>query len=242
MDFLPIKTRPFLPPKDNLSDLLAALPTLKERDIVVITSKVVAIAQGRCVPIAEIASKDELIAEEADLYIPREEVPHGYAVVTVKDYTLLSSAGIDASNANGYYILFPDKPAEAARTIWSKLRARDHLQDLGVIITDSHSVPQRRGALGISVGFHGLVPLKDYRGTPDIFGRNLQAEQANLVDALAAAAVLVMGEAAEQTPLVIIRDVPMVEFAAEATYRDLVVEPEDDIFAPIYKVFRKKRG
>ena len=83
---------------------------------------------------------------------------------------------------------------------------------MGVIITDSRSAPLRWGAIGISIAHTGFKALKNYIGTRDLFGRIMQAERANIADALAVAAVVEMGEGNEQTPLAIISDVNFVDF------------------------------
>src|SRR3989304_10102970 len=99
MDFLPIKTRKFAPPQDqgNLFALLDQyLPKLKEKDVVVVTSKIVAIGQGRTVPAKSMKQKLELILQEAAAYLPDQV--HG---LTIKDAALIPYAGIDRTNANG---------------------------------------------------------------------------------------------------------------------------------------------
>ncbi len=234
MEFISVKTRPLLPPKDDLLAVLReSLPPLQEGDVVVITSKVVAIHQGRTRLMSEI-DRDELIMQEAERYLPREAVPHHRAILTLKGHTLISSAGVDQSNGNGYYILWPEAPNEAARSFWEALRKEHKIKNFGVILSDSHSIPQRLGAMGVAIGFYGFEPLRDYRGQPDIFGRLLRAEQANLVDPLAAAAVFVMGEAAEQTPALIIRGVDSLVFTDQA--RPFFLSPEHDIFKPLLDV------
>ena len=113
-------------------------------------------------------------------------------------------------------------------------------RSLGLIITDSTSIPLRRGAIGIALAWDGLDPLRDYRGTPDIFGRAFTIELANIVDGLAAAAVLAMGEGKEQTPVVVIRDAKNIVLKNRSRARDqLMVTPEDDLFAPLLFTGRK---
>lgn len=234
--YLPVKTRPLLPPKDDLlAALKEALPTLEEGDVVALTSKVVAIDQGRTRPVAAIA-RDDLILQEAERYLPRDDVPHRRAILTLKGHTLISSAGIDQSNGNDYYVLWPERPQAAARFWWRTLRKEYGVKDLGVILTDSHSIPQRLGAVGVAIGFCGFEPLRDYRGVPDIFGRPLKTERANLVDPLAALGVFMMGEAAEQTPAVILRGLDQLVFTDQP--RPFFLQPEQDIFRPLLDVLR----
>lgn len=239
--FLPVKTRALRPPKDDLYSVLDKyLPRLLEGDILVITSKVVALHQGRAVKITPGLDKDKLIMKEAEKFISRRRVPGHYAIITLKGYTLIPSAGIDASNADGHLIFWPKKPVAAAREIWQYLRKKNRIKNLGVIITDSHATPLRRGVGGVSIGFFGFHPVNDLRGTRDIFGRKLKITTVNIADGLAAAAVLLMGEAAERTPLLLVRGVKFVRFTNRDTYRELVIPPKEDLYAPLLKVFRKK--
>jgi len=234
MDIKPIKTRPFLPPKDSLSDLLEAIPIMKEKSVIVITSKVISICQGRCISINSVKNKDELIKKEADFYLDREEVPNKWVMLTIKNNILIPTAGIDESNGNGYYILWPANPFGAARQIYDFLKKKFSLRELGIIISDSHTTPLRWGATGIAISSYGFNPLKDYRGSKDIFGREMKITQANVADSIASAATLVMGEGNEQTPLAIVEDTGFIEFQEmEAKEDQLKIDRHEDIYGPL---------
>lgn len=238
INFLPIKTRPILPPQDSIYKILDGyLPPLQENDVVVITSKILAIHQGRCVKITGAVDKDRLIRQEAECYIPRRDVPDERVVLTIKENTLIPSAGIDESNANGYYVLWPDKVNGLIKEICLALKQKYNLKNLAVIATDSHTAPLRWGVLGIAIGFCGLEPLCDHRGQPDIFGRPLKMTQRNIVDALAVTAVSFMGESNEQTPMLIIRDWPGIVFTEEDTYHKLIIPRDKDIYKPLLNRF-----
>lgn len=234
-----IKTRAFLPPKDDLFSLIKEGfmgLNLKEKSIIVITSKIVAIGQGRCVKIEKGVSKDDLIKKEADFYIDRKEIPKGYVILSIKDGILIPTAGIDESNANGYYILWPEKPFEAAKKIYDFIKERYSLKQFGVLITDSHCTPTRNGIEGFGLAFRGFYPLRDYRGQKDIFGRKLKMSQTNIVDSLAAAAVFVMGEGKEQTPLAIIEDAGEIKFGEfKNTEKIMKININKDIYSPLLK-------
>jgi coenzyme F420-0:L-glutamate ligase/coenzyme F420-1:gamma-L-glutamate ligase len=92
--------------------------------------------------------------------------------------------------------------------------------------------------VGVSIGFYGLEPLRDYRGEKDIFGRTIQYKQSNIVDSIAAFGVLLMGEGSEQTPIVILRDAPFVRFAKRGTYRQLIIPRKHDLYYPLLKKFK----
>jgi len=130
---------------DSLEEILDTyIPSVEEKDIIVITSKIVSVCQGRIVPMNE-CSKAELIKKEADAYtgpIP-DKLQDRY--LTVKNNILIFSAGIDTSNGHGSYILYPQAVQEVARSLWAYLRVKHKINHLGIIITDSHSFPMRRG-------------------------------------------------------------------------------------------------
>lgn len=238
MEIKAIKTRIMQPPKDDLFNLLDNyLLNLENNDILVIASKIVAIHQGRCLPISENLDKDELIKKEADYYISREEVPGKYAILTIKENFLAASAGIDESNANNYYILLPKKSVEIAKEIHSYLSKKFALKNLGIIITDSRSAPLRVGVTGISIASYGIELFRDYRGTKDLFDREIKISRTNIVDSLASAAVLEMGEGKEQTPLAIIKNAN-INFSLSANYEDLKIPQEKDIYLPLLKNFK----
>ena len=243
MKIIPIKTRIFNVKKDDIFSLLDdSLPILQEGDVIAITSKVLAIHQGRIVPISEVVNKDELIKSEAEKYIPRPAGAKHSVVLTLKEYTIIPSAGIDESNADGHYILWPENVYELLQEIHSYLTKKFNIQNLGIISTDSKTVPLRTGVVGVSVGFWGFHPLKDYRGSKDLFGRVLQMSQTNLVDGLAATAVLAMGEGDEAIPLVVLRDVGHISFTNEDVRHELLIEPIEDLYYPLLKAFDEEKN
>lgn len=236
MEFIPLKTRVLKPPQDDLLAVLnESLPSLCERDIIVISSKVVAIHEGNCI-VANNADKSALVRAEAELYIPR---PYWKTPLTVKHHAFIGNSGIDESNANGHYILLPKEPFLSAKHIRQHLKEKCALKELGVVIVDSHSTPLRRGATGIAIGWWGIDPLLNHVGEPDLFGREMRIEVSNLVDGIAAGANLVMGETNECQPVVITRGVPNLVFTDEDTSKPLLVDPEEDTFRVLYQKWLK---
>jgi F420-0:gamma-glutamyl ligase len=242
MQLYPYKLRLLVPPKDDLKEaLLASKLSLKEGDIVAISSKVVSIGEGACVLIEE-NDKKKLIISEAQWYRHVPRAPHK-KLFTIARGVITGSSGIDESNGNGYYILYPKDPFKSARQLRVWIQKTYGVKKVGVIITDSKSDLLRRGAIGFALAWDGLDPLRDYRGKLDLFGRPIRIEIANLIDALAAAAGLYMGEVAERTPLVVLRDVPNIVFKNRSPKRDWpIVGPDEDIFAPVMFHPRWKRG
>lgn len=241
MQVTAIKTRKFLPPKDDLWDLLSVIKTLKENSVMAVTSKVVSIGEGRCVPFSE-TTKDELAIKEADKYLPRQLSPGGWVLHTIKNNMLIASSGVDESNGANFYILWPKDPQQSVKKIWEFLRKKFKVKNLGVIITDSRLVPLKRGVVGIAIGFYGFKPLRDYRGKKDIFGRVLKMETSNLPDSLATAAVLEMGEGIEQTPLCVITDIPYIKFNSDNLNEDLNIPEKEDMFYPFLSSVKWIKG
>src|SRR5262245_37833864 len=130
-------------------DLFAVLdryvPDLRERSVVAITSKIVAICEGRVRPVAGI-DKRALIAEEAERYLPAD--PRYGVCLTIKHDLLIPTAGIDESNADGHYVLWPSDAQRSANAVRAHLTRRFGLRELGVVLTDSRTTPLRLGVTG----------------------------------------------------------------------------------------------
>jgi len=183
---------------------------MPERSILAVTAKVVSLCEGRVVKFGAEA-KEALVRRESEYYLPPEYNPYG-VMVTVNRDILIASAGIDESNGDGNYILWPDDPQASANRIREHLRRRFG-REVGVLMTDSRITPMRRGTVGLGLAHSGFAPLHNYVGTPDVFGTyDLKYTYASMVDGLAAAAVLMMGEGAQRTPIVVIEGADMVEF------------------------------
>lgn len=231
-----------LPPKDSIYEVLAeSLPRLLEGDILVITSKILGIHQGRCVKIIKDTprEKNKLIMREAEWYIPPKKRKGMHWHLTIKNKTLIADAGIDKSNGKGYYILWPKNTNRLLREIRAYLKKKYQLNKLGIISIDSHLIPLRTGTMSISTGFAGFEPWRDYRGRPDIFGKKLQYTRQNIVDSLAAIAGLLMGEGNESTPILIIRAAKHVKFTNKNVAHKLSYPLKQDIFYPLLSVYRK---
>ena len=232
--------------KDN--DLFKILDkyvkNLNEGSILVIASKIVAITQGRVVNPAEV-DVDDLIKKEADLFIPKE-LHKNKLFVTLKNNILTFSSGIDESNGNGYLVLWPDNPQKVANDIRKYLSKKIKVKKLGVIITDMTALPMRWGVIGGAIAYSGFKPLKDLRGKPDIFGKIYKYTKVGILNGLAAAASVVMGEGAEQTPIAIIEDVEFVDFVdrdpTQSELDNLVISPEEDMFGPLFKNASWQKG
>ena len=217
--------------------LQTSLPKLSERDVVTISSKIVSIGEGRCIPITDDpGQKRRLIEEEAEAFLVREN----RRPLTIKHHAFISGSGIDESNADGHYILLPEDPFVSAKKIYDFLKGRDNLKELAVIITDSHSLLFRYGVTCVAIGYWGLEPLIRYRGKEDIFGRKFKFERINVIDSLASIVSLVGGEGSEQTPICVMRGIPQIEFVDKDTREDFLIPPKEDIYYPLIKGFFEK--
>ncbi len=237
MEIIPIKTHKIIPGENLFKVIGQYIPDLEEKSVVAITSKIVSICEGKVVKIGKI-DKKKLIEQEADYYLPPEQSKYNISL-TIKDNLLVPTAGIDESNGNGDYILWPKDPQKTANKTREYLKKKFSLKYVGVIITDSKTTPLRWGTTGIALAHSGFSALNNYIGQPDIFGRLLHVTKANIIDGLAAAAVLAMGEGNEQTPLAVIEGVPFVKFQnrnpSKSELQGLKISMKDDLYAALFK-------
>ncbi|MCX9086272.1 MAG: coenzyme F420-0:L-glutamate ligase [Candidatus Methanoperedens sp.] len=226
MQLIGIKT-PLIIPGDDIAVVLCdametARITPQENDIFVLAESAVATAEGRVVKLDTVKPskkaielsktyqndprKMELIMRESD------EILGGIpgVVVTITKGVLSPSAGIDNSNApEGYVVLLPADPEKSAIGIRKKLMKKYNC-NIAVIVGDSRTQPLRLGCVGIALGCAGIEPVEDIRGRKDLFGKPLLITRRATADNLVSAAQIIMGEADESTPAVLIRDAPAV--------------------------------
>lgn len=236
MNVYPLHTNPIHANQQTLLEVLDAhLEAMPEGAVLAITSKIVALCEGRVVKMEEV-DKQALVKQESQYFLPSSESKYA-VMMTIAEDLLAPSAGIDESNSDGYYVLWPQDAYATANAVRAYLRKRFSINRVGVLITDSRTTPLRWGTIGVSLAYSGFQPLHNYIGSPDIFGREMKMTKTNIQDALAVAAVLVMGEGAEQTPLAIIEDIPFVEFvdrdATPQEIADLRIGLADDLYSKL---------
>ncbi|HMO78350.1 MAG TPA: coenzyme F420-0:L-glutamate ligase, partial [Candidatus Paceibacterota bacterium] len=152
-------------------------------------------------------------------------------------HAFIGAAGIDESNGDGHYILLPKDIFASAQQLYNWLKEKFQLQELGVVVVDSRSSPFRFGATGVALSWWGIEPIEDCRGRSDLFGRSIQHERSNLVDGLASAATVLMGEVDECTPVVIARDIPPLLYKDADTRDQLLVPFAEDTFRVLYEQY-----
>ncbi len=234
---------------DDLATLLLralaqAELSLQDGDVLVVTQKIVSKAEGRATPldsvtpspqaeeIAAIAHKDprlvEIILRESRGIVRQRE---SVLITETRHGWICANAGVDRSNvaeATGDIALpLPLDPDASARRLRAELDAATSVA-IAVIISDTHGRPWREGTVNVAIGLAGMLPLDDLRGRRDMFGYTLQVTVVARADELAAAAGLLMGQAAERIPAVLIRGANYPRGEGRAV--DMQRQPERDLF------------
>lgn len=243
----PLRGIPAVVAGDDLADIAitgvkVSDEHLRDGDVLVFAQKIVSKAEGRTVDLAsvvpsaralQLAGETDKDARLVELILSEssEVLRHrpGILIVVHRLGFILANAGIDRSNVDGenHVLLLPVEPDVSAAQIGADLRAKTG-RNIGVVIIDSIGRPWRMGTVGTAIGVSGIPALLDLRGRPDLGGRPLESTEVGLADELAAAASLVMGQAAEGTPIVLIRGVPYARHDGAA--RDLLRPKQKDLF------------
>lgn len=224
---IPLRGLPLIQAGDGLVELIAArieatLGALREGDIVVVAQKIVSKAEGRFVDLDTIVPSeraDELgrLTGKDSRYVEvvlsesEEVVRHGSQLLIVAHRLgfVMANAGIDESNVEQEpggrrVLLLPRDPDGSAAQLREEFEERFGVR-LGVIINDSFGRPWRNGVVGVALGAAGVPALADLIGAPDLFGRAMRVTEVALADELASAASILMGQADEGCPVVIVR-------------------------------------
>lgn len=228
MEITSIRTRIFKINEPLFPFVASYLPQLKNGDIIAVTSKIVALSEGR------VATNEEKIKKQIIKRESSQVIKGKWCYLTFKDGEWCANAGVDESNSERKIILLPKDAMGEAKKLRSQLKINQNIRNLGVIITDTRSIPLRQGVMGVALSYTGFKGLKNYIGKKDIFGRKFKITRSNMADALAVAAVAVMGEGNERTPLAVIRDAPVSFKNVSAHHRELSILPKDDLYCPIY--------
>ncbi len=199
-------------------------------DIVVVTSKIVAKAEGRVV-VAQ--SRDEAITRETVRVVATKSTPSGTTrIVQTQHGLVMAAAGVDASNVEaGHVVLLPVDPDASARELLIQLRTTTG-QALGVIITDTMGRPWRLGVTDVAIGAAGITVLDDHTGRVDGFGRTLEMTMIAIADEIAAAADLVKGKI-NGSPIAVVRGLGQFVTADFGPGASAVIRPLDEDLFPL---------
>ena len=248
----PLRGFPLVKPGDDLAEIISAAlknngHTLADGDILVLAQKVVSKVENRFVNLSTVKPSDEaeqyaaltgkdprllelILSESQEVLRTRENL----IIVEHRLGFISANAGIDHSNVDGswgnaedWVLLLPEDPDQSAAQIRRVLEA-DTGKRIGVLIIDSHGRAWRLGTMGVTIGLSGLPGLVDLRGKSDLFNYRLRVTQVAAADELAGAASLVMGQANEGTPVVLVRGFPYK--LREAELNELIRPKELDLF------------
>jgi coenzyme F420-0:L-glutamate ligase / coenzyme F420-1:gamma-L-glutamate ligase len=248
----PVKPIPMIQPGDNLVEIISKALNesniiLHPGDILVIAQKIISKAEGRLVNLTEVnptqraidiaamVEKDprfiELVLSESSSVLRTRP---GTIIVEHKKGFVCANAGIDHSNVSGpwgnqedWVLLLPEDPDASAEKICDGLE-QIHQVNLGVMVIDSHGRAWRNGIVGTTIGLANVPAIVDMRGQPDIFGYELRVTTIAAADELAGAASLVMGQAAERTPVIHVRGFPYP--LRKSKLQELIRNKELDLF------------
>jgi len=250
LEVIALSGLPLIKAGDDLVEMIAA--SLKQNgveprahDVLVVAQKIVSKAEGRMVDLATIKPSAQALALAADVdkdprlveVILSESVRvvrarRNVLIVEHRLGFIMANAGVDQSNvgpADGAQraLLLPEHPDRSAETLRNGLAAATGI-DLAVVINDSFGRAWRQGTAGVAIGVAGLPALIDLRGRPDLFGRKLEVSVVGFADEVAAAASLLMGQADEASPVVLIRGLRW--SAPESTAASLIRPSNEDLF------------
>ncbi|MEM2865607.1 MAG: coenzyme F420-0:L-glutamate ligase [Candidatus Hadarchaeales archaeon] len=246
MEVIPLPGFPMVKKGDDIGELVVkALRSqglsLQSGDVLVVAQSIVSKAEGAVVDLRRIrpseaakrlASRLEKDAREVEVILreAREILRSSHVLITRTEHGFVcANAGVDHSNVEKDHVtLLPRDPDGSAEKI--RRRIREELGvEVAVIISDTQGRAFRTGCLGVAIGVAGMKPLLDLRGRRDLYGKELKVTVLAQADALAAAAVLMMGEAGEGTPVVLVRGAVYEKGKGRA--RELVRSREKDLFS-----------
>ncbi|OQD58127.1 F420-0:L-glutamate ligase [Methanobrevibacter arboriphilus JCM 13429 = DSM 1125] len=228
-----------------LSSLKKQKDSLKNGDIILIAETLISKAEGNYIDLKKInpSSKAKKLAEkskkdpklvESIINESKEIIAVGpdFIISETKHGFVCANAGIDESNVEeGLATPMPIDPDKSAKKIYESLKNKTG-KNIGVIITDTQGRAFRNGAVGVAIGCIGISPIWKRIGEKDLYGRELQTTEIGVADELAAAASLLMGQANEGVPIVIIRGFENFDKLknTQSNIKPLIREKEFDVF------------
>jgi coenzyme F420-0:L-glutamate ligase/coenzyme F420-1:gamma-L-glutamate ligase len=246
MHVIPVKT-PLITENDDLTEILLnelgkMRSGIEDGDIIVVASKVVSLTERRYRKVSDIKVTEkarkmgrklaiapplmQLILDESDSIL---EGSRGYVLAVRKGFPCVNAC-IDAANSpNDSLILPPENSDESARRMKKKVEGITG-KKVAVVVADSGLLPGRRGTIGVALGFAGLMPARNYVGKTDLYGRQFKVTYQSVVDDISSAAKLLMGEADERVPFVVVRGAPIDLTDEETSIDSTLLPPKECIF------------
>ncbi|MDK2891937.1 coenzyme F420-0:L-glutamate ligase [Methanohalophilus sp.] len=250
MEVLTVDSLPLVQPGDNIAQMICENTVLEEGDIVVIASTIVAKAEGR------IFTLENIVPGELALSLGKKggrdprlvqavldrsyECLVGYPIMLMqsKSAHVCINAGIDDSNVeDGKLVELPEDPDASACRIGEEIEKLSG-KNVSVIITDTNGRAFRIGQTGVAIGVYHIKPLRDWKGTHDLFGMELKISEEAVVDEIAAAANLLMGEGDGGCPVVIVRGLNF-HTDQKVTITDLYRPDDEDVVKKALRSFKQ---
>ncbi len=248
LQIIPIEKFPLISEGHNLGVLIVKAAEeqgspLMDRDIVVVTHKIVSKAEGAIVNLDSISPSEQAkqIADKTkkdpafvQLVLSESEdivrIGPNSIIAENRNGAVSANAGIDKSNVAGErnVVTLPKNPDKSAQQIRDAIKQLTGLE-VGVIISDTTGRPLRMGEVNVAIGVAGIKPMRDRRGEKDLFGYVLRIKQTAIADEIASAAELVIGQANEGIPVAIMRGYPYLT-ADKASAREIIRPKESDLF------------
>ena len=218
---------------------------LEQGDVVVVAQKIFSKAEGRVVRLKDVVPSTEAkqlarMTGKSSKFVElvrretRRVLKATSEVLLVEDKRglICINAGIDKSNVegSGNFALLPELPDRSARDCRLKIKSLTG-KEVAVVVCDTYSRPFRRGQVNFAIGVSGLGPFRDYRGKKDLFGQILKVKNIAVVDEIAAAAELLMGQGTEARPVVILRGLKnSIKKCEDCNVDELRISEDEDLF------------
>jgi coenzyme F420-0:L-glutamate ligase/coenzyme F420-1:gamma-L-glutamate ligase len=241
---------PLIKSGDNIAEIIVETARenglkIEDGDIIAIAQKIFSKAEERVVTLKDVvpSKKAKEIAKitgksskfvELVLRETKNVVKASRDILLVEDKRgfVCINAGIDKSNVEGRgkFALLPENPSESTEKCRMEIKKLTG-KNVAVVMTDTYSRPFRRGQVNFAIGMAGIKPFKDYRGKKDLFRQTLKVKNVAVIDEIAAAAEVLMGQAKEAAPVVIFKGLNSVtESSDNCSINELQIPNEEDLF------------
>jgi coenzyme F420-0:L-glutamate ligase/coenzyme F420-1:gamma-L-glutamate ligase len=212
-------------------------------DILILSSKIVSYFEGGLIDLSTITPTIETFQmakriNDADPRLIQLSIDQAEEVVSETPWVLLTrkngiysaNSGVDTSNVpKGMAVVWPKDPFKSAYDLKKTLQVSLRIDKLSVLIIDSSCQPGRKGTIAVAIGYSGIVGFQELKGAQDLYGNTLRYSALNIVDSLATAANLVMGESDESCPMAIIRGYAY-QSVADTKKGEMVIPPSEDLY------------